>query len=441
MKHGTTVLFVLSLLLITGILIAGCIFLPGPVASTSPCTIEVPQGVLGPAANETRAAADEATVIAADNRFARDMYLQLARDPRYKEGNLFFSPFSISSAFMIAYEGARNTTADQIHAVFHFPADSETLRQGYSRSLAGLAGGDRNFTLCTANALWAEKTYPFLPAYTGTVRRWYAANATSLDFIGQPEASRQAINAWVAGRTDNKITDLLPPGSVDSSARLGITNAVYFKGTWMMQFDPKKTLDAEFHESPQETVTVKMMEQSAEEARYPYAETGNLQMLSLPYKHGIGNGLSMVVLLPRNSGLAAAEAALDPDNLSALEQSATTRRVMVYFPRFVTRTDYSLADPLAAMGMPDAFGSAADFSGMDGTRNLNISAVIHSAYVNVDEEGTEAAAATHIMMGAGAAAPEKPVVFKADHPFIFLIQDNDTGAILFIGRIVNPDNA
>jgi serpin B len=148
----------------------------------------------------------------------------------------------------------------------------------------------------------------------------------------------------------------------------------------------------------------------------------------------------MVVLLPRNSSLAAAEAALDPENLSALEQSATTRRVMVYFPRFVTRTDYSLADPLASMGMPDAFGSAADFSGMDGTRNLNISAVIHSAYVNVDEEGTEAAAATHIMMGAGAAAPEKPVVFRADHPFIFLIQDNDTGAILFIGRIVNPDN-
>ena len=398
----------------------------------------MPQGTFEPVGNESQAAANEAAVVAADNRFARDMYLQLERDPHYKEGNLFFSPFSISSAFAITYEGARTTTADQIRSVFHFPADSETLRQGYARSIAGLAGGDRNFTLCTANALWAEKTYPFLPEYTSTVRRWYAANATSLDFIGQPEASRQTINTWVAGRTNNKITDLLPPGSVDPYTRLGITNAVYFKGTWSRQFDPKNTRDADFHISPSDTVTVNMMEQTAEEARYPYAETEDLQMLSMPYKHGIGSGLSMIVLLPKNGSLAAAEAALDPENLSALEQSAISRRVMVYFPKFTTRTDYMLAGPLAAMGMPDAFGSAADFSGMDGTRNLNISAVIHSAYVNVDEEGTEAAAATHIMMGVGAAAPEQAVVFRADHPFIILIQDNDTKTILFIGRIVDP---
>jgi len=167
----------------------------------------------------------------------------------------------------------------------------------------------------------------------------------------------------------------------------------------LRQFDPKNTKDADFHTSPSKTVTVKMMEQTAEEARYLYAETPDLRMLSLPYKHGIGNGLSMVVLLPENNSLAAAEAALDPENLSALEQSATTRRVMVYSPRFATRTDYSLAGPLAAMGMPDAFGSAADFSGMDGTRNLNITSVVHSAYVSVDEEGTVAAAATHIIMG------------------------------------------
>jgi serpin B len=438
MKHGTAALVVLSLLLITGILIAGCIFLPGPDPSTNPCAIEVPQGAFEPAGNGSQAAADEAAVVAADNRFTRDMYLQLARDPRYKEGNLFFSPFSISSAFAIAYEGARARTADQIRSVFHFPAESQNLRVGYSRSIAGLAGGDRNFTLCTANALWAEKTYPFLPEYTGTVRRWYAANATSLDFIGQPEASRQTINAWVAKRTNNKITDLLAPGTVDTNTRLGITNAVYFKGTWERQFAPKDTHDADFHSSPSDTVTVKMMEQTGEEAHYPYAETGDLQMLSMPYKHGIGSGLSMVVLLPKNSSLAAAESALDPENLSALEQSATTRHVMVYFPKFTTRTDYSLASPLASMGMPDAFGSAADFSGMDGTRNLNISAVIHSAYVNVDEEGTEAAAATRISFGAGAAAPEPSVVFRADHPFIFLIQDNDTKTILFIGRIVDP---
>jgi serpin B len=438
MNHGTAALFVLSLLLIAGIIIAGCLFPPGPAPSTNPCAIEVPQGALEPVGSGSRAAADEAAVVDADNRFARDMYRQLIRDPRYKEGNLFFSPFSISSAFAIAYEGARTDTADQIRSVFHFPAETQKLRVGYSRSIAGLAGGDRNFTLCTANALWAEKTYPFLPSYTDTVRHWYAANATGLDFIGQPEASRQTINNWVAQRTNNKITELLAPGTVTPLTRLGITNAVYFKGTWERQFDPKDTHDADFHTSPSGTVNVSMMEQTASEARYPYAETGDLQVLSLPYKHGIGSGLSMIVLLPRNSSLAAAEAALDPDALSALVQNATTRRVMVYFPKFTTRTDYSLAGPLAEMGMPDAFGSAADFSGLDGTRNLNISTVIHSAYVRVDEEGTEAAAATHISFGVGAAAPEMPVVFRADHPFIFLIQDNDTKTILFIGRIANP---
>jgi serpin B len=439
MKRGTAVLFVLALLLITGTLIAGCTILPGPNPPvTSSCQIEVPQGALEQPGDAGKVSADEAAVVAADNRFAYDMYLQLARDPRYADGNIFFSPFSISSAFAIAYEGARTTTADQIRSVFSYPAETQKLRMGYARSVAHLAGGDRNFTLCTANALWAEKTYPFLPAYTDTVRYWYAANATNLDFIGQPDASRQTINAWVAGRTNNKITDLLAPGTVDPSTRLGITNAVYFKGTWERQFDPKNTQDADFHSSPAKTVTVKMMEQTDEEAHYLYAETADLQMLSMPYKHGIGSGLSMVVLLPRNSSLQAAVAALDPENLTALEQNATTRRVMVYFPKFTTRTDYSLAGPLAAMGMPDAFGSAADFSGMDGTRNLNISSVIHSAYVSVDEEGTEAAAATAIMMGAGAAAPEMPVVFRADHPFIILIQDNDTKTILFIGRIVNP---
>jgi serpin B len=439
MKHGSLALVVPFLLLVLLLSITGCTFLFGPPGlQTNPCSIEAPQGIPAPGVNESMGAASEASMVDANNRFARDMYFQLAADPQNTGSNLFFSPFSLSSGLAITYEGARGETADQIRSVFYFPADNVTMRTGYSRMYAGLAGGDRNFTLCAANALWAEKTYPLLPEYISTAGTWYSAHVTNLDFIGQPDASRQTINTWVADRTNNKIPALLPAGSITSFTRLGITNAVYFKGTWVKQFDPKDTADGDFHVSPSRVTSVKMMQRTDEDAHYRYAETPDLQMLSMPYAHGIGSGISMIVLLPRNSSLAPAEAALDPANLSALEQSATTRHVLVFFPKFTTTTDYSLSGPLATMGMPDAFSPEADFSGLDGTRQLNVSTVIHSAYVKVDEEGTEAAAATHVSFGMGAAAPEESVTFRADHPFIFLIQDNDTGTILFVGRIVDP---
>ena len=439
MKRGSPALVILFLPLVLLLSVAGCTFLFGPPAlQTNPCSIEAQQVMPAPGGNESLAAADEASVVNANNRFARDMYFQLAGDPHYAGSNLFFSPFSLSSGLAITFEGARGTTADQIRSVFYFPADNVTMRTGYSRMYTGLAGGDRNFTLCSANALWAEKTYPLLPEYISTAATWYSAHVTNLDFIGQPDASRQTINTWVSDRTNNKIPELLPAGSITRFTRLGITNAVYFKGTWVKQFDPKDTADADFHVTPSRTTSVRMMQRTDKDAHYSYAETPDLQMLSMPYAHGIGSGISMVVLLPRNSSLAPAEAAFDPANLSALEQSATTRHVMVFFPKFSTSTDYSLSGPLAAMGMPDAFSPDADFSGLDGTKQLNVSAVIHSAYVNVDEEGTEAAAATHVSFGMGAAAPEESVTFRADHPFIFLIQDNDTGTILFVGRIIDP---
>ena len=221
--------------------------------------------------------------------------------------------------------------------------------------------------------------------------------------------------------------------------RLVITNAVYFKGSWVTAFDENDTSDADFRVSPQKTVTVKMMQRTGEDAVYPYTETPDLQMLSMPYAHGSGSGLSMIILLPRNDSLAAAEAALDPQNLSALEEGAYSRRVTVYIPEFRIEAGYSLPGTLAAMGMPTAFTDAADFSGMDGTKNLYISDVFHKAFVDVNEEGTEAAAATAVVVRIMAVRPVEPVpVFRADHPFVFLIQDNDTGAILFVGRVTNP---
>ena len=253
-----------------------------------------------------------------------------------------------------------------------------------------------------------------LPSFPGTPvsrNRYYSATTTNLDFVGEPDTSRQTINDWVAAKTNNKILDLLPAGSISSMTRLVITNAVYFKGTWEKQFDANQTSDAPFTRPDGTTVTANMMQMTGEDAVYPYAETPDLQMLSLPYTVTSGQGLSMIVLLPKGNNLSAAAPYLDPANLSTLEQSASSRRVMVYLPKFKLESQYSLKDVLSSMGMPTAFSSAADFSGMDGAQDLYISDVYHKAYIEVNEEGTEAAAATGVVMNMMAAAPgsEQPV--------------------------------
>jgi serpin B len=380
-------------------------------------------------------------VAEANNRFAFDLYSRLAKDKEYTGSNIFFSPFSVSSALAITYEGARGKTADEIRSVFYFPENDTMRRGGFSGLNAGINNGDSSYSLRTANALWAEKTYPFLTEYVGTAERSYGAKTTNLDFIGHPEDSRITINTWVEDKTEDRIKDLIPPGVIDPSVRLVITNAIYFKGNWVKQFDKNKTADADFRISPGKTVRVKMMQRTDEDTVYLYAENDNLQMLSMPYDHGNGTELSMIVLLPKDDDIASAEASLDADKLSALQQSASSRRVRVYFPKFKLATKYFLPDTLKAMGMATAFSGSADFSGMDGTKNLFISDVIHQAFVDVNEEGTEAAAATAVVMRLAAAAPGHEVqipVFRADHPFIFFIQDDETGNILFIGRVVNP---
>jgi serpin B len=439
MKYGFAALLSLSLILALGILFAGCTtgtpaYNTTPPPSAGPTSAITPGGV----GNTT---SEDMSVVTANNLFAGDLYRELAKESGSGESNSFFSPFSISSALALTYEGAGGTTADEIRSVFHFPANNTSRREGFAAVNAEINSGNEGYTLSTANALWAEKAYAFLPEYTSTAEQYYAANTTNLDFSGQPEASRQTINTWVADKTHDRIQDLLPAGAIDPLTRLVITNAVYFKGMWQRQFDINQTADAPFRTPAGTTVTVRMMQQIGEDAIYPYAETADLQMISLPYNTTGGNGLSMVILLPKGDDLSAADHYLDPANLSALEQSASSRRVMVYIPEFKIGSQYSLKGTLSTMGMPTAFSDAADFSGMDGSRDLYISDVIHKAYIDVNEEGTEAAAATAVVMNLAAVAPghgEPVPVFRADHPFIFLIQENDTGTILFAGRIVNP---
>lgn len=437
---GISVLAVFSLLFV---LTAGCTgTAPLPPQSPEPTAPPaVTPSPVSPAATATGSAGDARKVSGANNRFAFEMYSRLVQEDGSRGSNLFFSPYSVSSALAITYEGAKGKTADEIRSVFHFPENETARRGGFSAMNAGINTGDPRYSLRTANALWAEKTFPFLAEYTGTAGNSYGAKITNLDFIGSPEDSRKTINSWVEDKTENRIKDLLPAGVIDSVTRLVITNAIYFKGTWVKQFEKNQTADTEFRAAPGKTMMVPMMQRTDENAVFRYAETDDLQMLSMPYDHTTGKQLSMVILLPRDDSLAMTESLLNESMLSALQQSAESRQVKVYLPKFTVKTKYTeMGRTLAAMGMPTAFSSDADFSGMDGKRDLFISAVIHQAFVDVNEEGTEAAAATAVVMrlAAAPANPEPVPVFRADHPFIFLIQDEETGAILFMGRMVNP---
>jgi serpin B len=427
MKHNRAGLVLLASVVVIATVLAGCTGVQD-AASPEPTP---------PAGEDIPEAGGNDSVAAGNNRFAFDLYQELRNDPAYAEENLFFSPYSISSALAITYEGARGRTADEIRAVFHLPADDTVRREGFRAIDAGINRADAGYTLRTANALWAEETYPFLQDYIETAGRYYSANVTHLDFTTQPEASRITINRWVEERTNDLIKDLLPEGSIRPLTRLLFTHAIYFTGTWVKQFDENKTANLHFWKGPGESVLVPMMQRNDEEAIYGYAETDDLQVLEMPYAHENGAGLSMLVILPDE--IEAAEESLDAQKIEDLRQSLTERRVNVYFPKFSLETTYPLAGTLAAMGMPTAFTDAADLSGMDGTQNLFVCSVVHKAFVDVNEEGTEAAAATGVIINLKTSLEgDETPTFRADHPFIFAILDNDTGTILFMGRVVDP---
>jgi len=426
-----TAIPMLGVLLVILLLVAGCTSPehPGPpvVGET-----HAPQSTI------IRSSPPLDAVVDANNRFAFDLYNTLADNPEYGDDNIFFSPFSLSTALAITYEGARGQTADEIQSVFHFPENQTALRSGYADLITRTNNQADACTLRTANALWAEKTHPFLPDYLGVADRIYNAKTTNLDFINAPEDSRVAINQWVEDKTEDQIKDLIPPGAIDSSTALVITNAIYFKGMWEKQFDPALTRDADFLTGDGDTVRVPMMQRIDDAALFRYAETDKFQVLEIPYKSGSGTELSMLVVLPREFDTAGIAQSLDAGTLQEIRQSLAFRIVRVYFPKFVMETKYFLPRTLSEMGMPWAFTSAADFSGMDGSRDLFITDVIHQAFVEVNEEGTEAAAATAVIMGKGVAMVDDVPVFRADHPFIFFIQERETGNILFMGRVSDP---
>lgn len=371
-------------------------------------------------------------VVEANNRFALDLYSKY----KSEEGNVFFSPYSISTALAMTYEGARGQTAEEMQSVFYFPEDDSVRRSGYANLYNEINKGDKKYKLSTANALWAEQNFKFLDEYFNLINQYYDGKVTNLNFKQDPEGSRVTINNWVEDKTNDKIKDLIPSGMIDSMTRLVLTNAIYFKGEWVKQFNEDETRDRDFRVSSNNDIKVKMMQRTDDESIFSYAENNQLQILEMPYS---GEELSMLVLLPKDDNIESLENSITTEKLSEWKDDLREQRVNIFIPRFKFETKYFMADTLAEMGMPTAFG-AADFSGMTGKMDLVISQVIHQAFVEVNEEGTEAAAATAVIMketSAGPGGPKTPV-FMADHPFIFIIQQKDSGNILFMGKITNP---
>lgn len=379
---------------------------------------------------------DSAPAVTASNKFGFDLYAKYRQDT---VKNLFFSPYSIFAALEMTYEGAKGATADEIRSVFHFAADGQTRVGSFAKLYSQINPQNATYQLSTANALWAQTKYPFWPDYLKTAETYYGGKATNLDFVNNTETSRQTINKWVSSKTNDKIPELFGKGTLDQSTRLVLTNAIYFKGKWETPFEKEMTQEKDFS-TTQAKVKAQMMNR---QSHFSYAETGDYQAIEIPYEN---NDLSMVVVLPKPGKMDTAEALLTTGGISGIKQTMTSQLVNLYIPKFKFDTSYNMNDTLSQMGMSTAFNpDKADFTGMydrskTNGENLYIGIVIHKAYVDVNEEGTEAAAATGVGVFATTAVmePETPKEFNADHPFIFAIVHNQTGAILFLGKVNDP---
>ncbi|MGB7722051.1 MAG: serpin family protein [Bryobacteraceae bacterium] len=375
--------------------------------------------------------AADSRITTAMNAFTTASYKQLMGG----DGNLILSPFNISTALSMALAGARGQTAEEIQAVLHVHYDS-TYDSALGALLGDLAkaGNTGGNELHTANGLWVQSGFAIQPAFENTLTNNYQAPPTPLDFIANPEAARSQINRWTEEHTKEKIKNLLPAGSLDAQTRLVLTSAIYFYGKWQDPFVTSHTQPAPFTLPAGATTQANFMNQTSD---FGYTETPSAQILEMRYA---GTGMAFDILLPTTlSGLPDLEKSLTPENLTGWLGHLTIRNVQVSLPKFRAESQFSLRKALSTMGMPTSFTVKADFSGIDPKRSLAISEVVHKAFVDVAEQGTEAAAATGITMHATAMRmSERAVVFRADHPFLFLIRDTRTGVVLFIGRLVDP---
>ena len=446
----TRLFFGVILLSLVALIVVGCAE-PGPTPSPAPTPAPAPapaptpipaptpsgilrsdkQRVISPDVNE----ADLSTLVDENSAFAFDLYQSL----RGEEDNLFFSPYSISLALAMTYAGARGQTAQEMADTLHFILSQDRLHPAFNRldiELArrgeGAKGKDgEGFRLNIVNAIWGQEDYEFLSEFLDVLAENYGAGLRVLDFVNASEESRITINDWVSEQTEGRIEDLIPQGAIDALTRLVLTNAIYFNAAWQFPFNEEATSDGPFYLLDGGEVIVPMMRQTES---FGYAEEDDYQAVGLPYD---GGELSMVILLPQADKFEAFESSMDFHRVTEIISNLTSQQVNLTMPKFEFESSFGLKKALTGMGMPIAFSPDADFSGMTGSRDLFIDDVLHKAFVSVDEAGTEAAAATAVIMTL-TAVPSPPVEVTVDRPFVFLIHDIETGTILFVGRIVNP---
>jgi serpin B len=371
-----------------------------------------------------------APVVEGNTRFALNLFEEL----RGSEGNLFFSPYSISSALSMTYVGARGETAAEMKKVLDFP-ENEKLHPGFlalNEQINDETNKKRGYQLSVANALWGQAKYPWNKDFLTTTNKFYAAGIQDVDFIGATDKARVTINDWVEKKTEQKIKELLKPGILTTDTRMVLTNAIYFKGDWASQFKKDRTQEKVFQMAGGKTEKTPMMYQRQ---KFGYGEDPEVQVLRMPY---VGKELEMVVILPKKmDGIAAIEKSLTPNNLARWLETTRETVVEVTLPKFKVESEFKLKPTLSKMGMATAFGRKADFSGIATAEHLEIADVVHKAFVDVNEEGTEAAAATAVIVQTKSLPPPTPR-FTADHPFLFLIRDTRNESILFLGRLSEP---
>jgi len=370
-------------------------------------------------------------------------------------GNVFFSPFSIITAMAMAQEGAAGDTQTQMQNVLNLNPNASVRLSGFQSLINEINAPGKHYTLNTADNLWLQAGFSILPSYLNTIQTYYAAGVTNVDFVANPTAALQTINGAVSQETAGYISNLLSPASINSGTKLVLTNAIYFKGTWANQFPVSQTVQQTFNLTTSTSEPVSMMK-----VTYPGVVgnyNGAASVLAIPYAN---NEASMYVFLPPPGGMAALESQMTGNNIntwlaanaSSLTTSVAFGRVALSLPKFTFSTSYDLTSTLSSMGMPLAFTrpgpttlTGANFWNLDGTNNLYITDVVHKAYVDVDETGSTAAGATGVVIGITMTSvmppPPPPVPFVVDHPFIFMIIENTTNTVLFMGRVNDPLSA
>lgn len=381
---------------------------------------------------------DVTSTVAASNRLALQLYQKLGASQQ----NFIFAPYSLMSSMGMVYSGADGLTESQMGRILYGQMKSEAVSKAIKSLNSSLATktpvSSDDFFLNMSNSLWIQQGQPLLPAFQKKINDDYKSDVELIDFMSRPEAARVTINSWTAKHTQDKIRELIKPGTISNATRMLLVNAMYMRGKWQKTFDPNNTRQKPFFSNADETTTVPMMTLTS---MLPYAKESNFALVELPYDSGksTSSHFSMFVILPDETyGLDKIEQDLTLKSLTDLMGSLQEEKVILSMPRFKAKSELTLKDALEKIGLIEPFSNNADFSGIDGKLDLKISSVVQEAFVSVDEKGSEAGVATGVSVVAKSLAFPPPVVFNADHPFIFIIVDKGSKLILLIGKVVEP---